>query len=188
MADAGFPKKFGLKQAKSAQNGPRTEISWVFLKFCFYFLLEISENERSFNSLFSRLNSISGKCYLLSYMPEIFHPIRLQDSLIVSISGRKASISLIVLYGYIHQGKVTFETITFVWVCPGMASHPQSCLDWLWVPYLDLSFKIVHNERFIRIHEIYNLWRQCALVQSDCGILWWSMPLDGIRQGLRFFV
>ena len=34
----------------------------------------------------------------------------------------------------IHQEKVTCETNTFDWFCPGMSSHAQACLDISGVP------------------------------------------------------
>ena len=65
-----------------------------------------------------------------SYRSKCSDPIRLQDSLIVNISGRNGCISLNFLHEYIHPVEIASETITFyyyyyfqllLYSLPGMA-------------------------------------------------------------------
>ena len=52
---------------------------------------------------------------------------------------------------YMYQGKVTFEIITFYWVCSGTPSYTQTCLDLSEVPLGSLGsisiLKIIQNGR-----------------------------------------
>ena len=64
--------------------------------------------------------------WFTSYWPNYFHPIRLQDSLIMNTSGSNGSIYLIFLHWDIHQEKVACETTTLV----GCAGFDQNDLKW----------------------------------------------------------
>ena len=69
----------------------------------------------------------------VNFRPKCHHPIRLQDSLIIHISGSNACeycINFLALWhGDIHQGKVACGIINFGWACLGMSSHIQACSD-----------------------------------------------------------
>ena len=84
----------------------------------------------------------------------LFLVIRLQDSLVINISGSNGSISLIFVHGDIHQEKVVCEDTTFGWVSPGISSHVKTCLDLRGDPLGSLggitSWKIFQNERLIK--------------------------------------
>ena len=54
-----------------------------------------------------------------------------RNGLILVCLKRKASISLEIFHGDIHQGRVTSETFAFGGVCPGMPSHAQTGLNYL---------------------------------------------------------
>ena len=87
---------------------------------------------------FSAQTQYQGKfCFIKLYI-KLSYPIRLEQSSIANISGRKASISSI-FWMIPHEGKITSENATIGWVCPGMRSHSHTCLDLLWAPWLVLG-------------------------------------------------
>ena len=57
------------------------------------------------------------KAYFTSYKLKWSHPIRLQDSLVINICGRKPPVASVFLQGDIRQGKVESQTTTFGWMC-----------------------------------------------------------------------
>ena len=67
-----FSRKFlfALKWTERDQNEPKTEFSWVFIKFCQYILLKVAYNERSYNSQCKQMERFSviarGSDYFLS--------------------------------------------------------------------------------------------------------------------------
>ena len=72
-----------------------------------------------------------------------FNPIRLQDSLIINISGNNQC--LVFLQGDSPQEKVTFEITTFTWAWLGMAAKlklAETCERFL-VPSKDYRFNRV---------------------------------------------
>ena len=73
------------------------------------------------NSLFPVETPYLGKFFLTNYMPESFYLIRLQDSLIINITGRIAWISLI----FCMEIKVAFDTTTFGSVSLGITATPK---------------------------------------------------------------
>ena len=63
-----------------------------FLEF-FFFVVGNMLNSKIFQFFIFLFKLHIWKFYFLRFMPEVFHPVRLLDSLIINISGRKASIS-----------------------------------------------------------------------------------------------
>ena len=59
------------------------------------------------------------------------------------------------LHGYIHQGKVAHETNIFGWVCPGIPSHTQTCLNFPRAPLGSFwgipRYKIIQNQKLINL-------------------------------------
>ena len=73
-----------------------------------------------------------GKFWFTICGPKCSHPIRLQKSLIINITGSGASVSLIFLHEDIYQGEVAFQITAFDWVCPVMPGYAQTSIDLLW--------------------------------------------------------
>ena len=83
-------------------------------------------------------------------------PIRLQNSLIVKISGRKESNVLDFLDRDTYQGKIECQTTTVSWVRPGVHSHAQLCQNlsvgnFGWSGGGKATIKIICNERLVKL-------------------------------------
>ena len=101
--------------------------------------------EWPYNVCFLVQMSYSRNFCFKNYWPKCCNPIKLQDYLIIDVSGRNALTSLI----FCMEQKVTSETF-FGWVSSCMPSHIQTCLDVVWVPFGDMpTLKIIQNERWI---------------------------------------
>ena len=117
-----FSCLFGLKWTKKAQNWFKMKFSWVFLIFLSLLLLEVTLNERLYNSLFPCANPISGKILLHKFRPKYSHPIRLQDSFIINIFGRYPWTSFFFSYRYSPK-KSSIIWNYYPWL--GMSRHAQ---------------------------------------------------------------
>ena len=83
--------------------------------------------ERSFNFLFFNLLE---KCYSLNYMPKHFHPITLLNYLIINVSGRKASMSLVFCVKIFTKEKK--DNVWDYCLCVDVSRHAQWCPKLSW--------------------------------------------------------
>ena len=86
-----FFKKF-LVCSKISSKRVQNRDFLSFLEFFFIFVGNML-NSKIFQFFIFLFKLHIWKFYFLRFMPEVFHPVRLLDSLIINISGRKASIS-----------------------------------------------------------------------------------------------
>ena len=136
--------KIGKKDSKWVQNGvnqlkgPQTGLQWSFYDFSKKFSESFRWRNQKWKilklSVFLCKHHIwVGKFSFTSYRPKCHRPIRLQDSLIIHISGSNACEYYITFFALkhrdIHQGTAAFGINNFGWVCPGMSIHIQACLD-----------------------------------------------------------
>ena len=77
--------------SKRVQN--RDFLSFLEFFFFFFFFVGNMLNSKIFQFFIFLFKLHIWKFYLLRFMPEVVHTVRLLDSLIINISGRKASIS-----------------------------------------------------------------------------------------------
>lgn len=110
---------------KGVQNG--VFLSFLPIKLCHYFLLEVVYNERPYNPLLPCGNPQLGKFCSTSYRSIC------SSNQIAGFSDRHLWDGCVdipdPLYGYIGQREVVYGASTFGWVCPDMVSHSQTCLD-----------------------------------------------------------
>lgn len=123
------------------------------------------------------------------------HPIRIQNSLIISISLERNN-GWDYLYRDINQGKITYKLHLLVGCGQaGVPSHVQTSLslprvDWLilgWCGHVRKSSEWKDSVFLSCLTYTFKwLTKMCAFVQSDCRILWSSISLVGSNNILEF--
>lgn len=116
------------------------ELFWAFIKLWHYLLLEVTLNERHYDSLFSCANPIYGKILVHKLHAKMLLTNQIAIFLILDMI-----LNIFISYYLMHQSlwffawrcsprKGSITNLYFCVACLGLPSHAQACLDLPGVP------------------------------------------------------